>query len=104
MRAVKGAGWLAMDILTEVAGLALVVAGAFGAGFEFRMLRSRFGHQLLTPAARLYRAYVTFLVIGMSFVSQHWDNTAVTWTFTGLGAALVIAQGVLMRRSRVRAV
>jgi len=40
---------------------------------------------------------------GMVFVSNHWHNSAVTWTLTGLGAAPTSAQGVLvMRRHRAR--
>jgi hypothetical protein len=39
----------------------------------------------------------------MVFVSNHWHNSAVTWTLTGLGAAPTSAQGVLvMRRHRAR--
>jgi hypothetical protein len=91
-----------MDLLTDIGGLALVVAGAFGTGFEFRMIRFRFGHQVLTPGARLFRSYVVLIVCGLVLVSNHWHNTAVTWTLTGLNVALLIAQGVLERRSRVR--
>jgi uncharacterized membrane protein YgdD (TMEM256/DUF423 family) len=91
-----------MDILTDLAGLTLVAAGAFGAGFEFRMIRSRFGHQVLTPAARLFQTYVIIGVVGMIFVSNHWHNSAVTWTLTGLSVALVSAQGVLVLRNRER--
>jgi len=92
-----------MDILANVAGAVLVAAGAFGAGFEYRMIRIGFRHQLLAPAARLFRAYATFIVIGMVFVSNLWHNSAVTWTLTGLTVACVIAQGVLILRGRIRA-
>jgi hypothetical protein len=92
-----------MDLLTDIGGLALVVAGAFGAGFEFRMIRNRFGHQVRTPGARLFRFYVVVIVCGLVFVSNHWHNSAVTWTLTGLSVALSIAQVVVERRSRVRA-
>lgn len=91
-----------MGILTELAGLTLVTAGAFGAGFEFRMIRSRFGHQVLTPAAALFRTYVSLFAWGMAFMSDHWNNAAVTWALTGLGVALTSAQGVLVLRSRKR--
>jgi hypothetical protein len=91
-----------MDLLTELAGLALVTAGAFGAGFEFRMIRSRFRHQVLTPAAALFQTYVTVFVCGMAFVSNHWNNAAVTWALVGLSVALTSAQGVRMLRSRER--
>jgi hypothetical protein len=91
-----------MDILTDLADLTLVAAGAFGAGFEFRMIRSRFGHQVLTPAAGLFQMYVIIGVWGMAFVSNHWHNAAVTWTLTGLGAVLTSAQGVLVLGSRER--
>lgn len=91
-----------MDILVELAGLALVTVAAFGAGFEFRMIRSHFRHQLLTPAAGLFRTYVNLFAWGMASVSNHWNNTAVTWALIGLGAALTSAQGVLVLRSRVR--
>jgi hypothetical protein len=91
-----------MSIMTELAGLALVTAGAFGAGFEFRMIRSRFGHQVLTPAAALFRTYVNLFAWGMVFVSDYWNNAAVTWALVGLGVALTSAQGVLVLRSRER--
>jgi len=91
-----------MSVLTELAGLALVTVGAFGAGFEFRMIRSRFGHQVLTPAAALFQTYVNLFAWGMAFVSDHWNNSAVTWALIGLGVALTSAQGVLMLRSRKR--
>jgi hypothetical protein len=91
-----------MDILTELAGLALVTAGAFGAGFEFRMIRSRFGHQVLTPAAALFRTYVSVSAWGLVFVSNHWHSAAVTWALVGLGMALTSAQGVLVLRGRER--
>ncbi|HSZ43993.1 MAG TPA: hypothetical protein VK823_01570 [Streptosporangiaceae bacterium] len=91
-----------MDILTDLAGLVLVAAGAFGAGFEFRMIRSRFGHQVLTPAAGLFRTYVSVFAWGMVFVSNHWNNAAVTWALIGLGVVLTSAQGVLVLRSRER--
>jgi hypothetical protein len=91
-----------MDVLTDLAGLTLVAAGAFGAGFEFRMIRSRFTLRVLTPAAGLFQTYVIVFVWGMVFVSNHWHNSAVTWTLTGLGAALTSAQGVLVMRSRER--
>ncbi len=93
-----------MDILTDLAGLALIAVGAFGAGFEFRMIRSRYGHQVLTPAARLFQTYVIVAVVGILFVSNHWHKTTVTWALTGLGVALVIAQGVLLLRSQARRV
>jgi hypothetical protein len=92
----------ALDVLTELAGLAGVTAGAFGAGFEFRMIRSRFGHQLLTPAARLFRMYVSVFAWGMAFLSDGWNNSAVTWALVGLGVALTSVQGVLVLRSRER--
>ena len=89
-----------MDIVTDLVGLVLVAAGAFGAGFEFRMMRSQLMRQVLTPAARLFWMYVTVIVCGMIFVSNHWHNAAVTWTFTGLAVVLVIAHGLLVFRSR----
>jgi hypothetical protein len=79
----------------------LVTVGAFGAGFEFRMIRSGFRHQLLTPAAALFRTYVSLFVFGVVFATD-WDNAAVTWTPTGLGVALTSAQGVLVLRRRER--
>jgi hypothetical protein len=87
-----------MDVLTDLLGLALVAAGGFGAGFEFRMIRAGFWQRVLTPAARLFQTYVIFIVVGLAFVSQHWHNTTVTWSLTGLGPALVIAQGALRLR------
>ncbi len=89
-------------MLTDLAGLALVAAGAFGAGFEFRMIRSRFRQQVLTPAAGLFQTYLILFVWGMAFVSDHWNNTGVTWALTGVGAALTSVQGVLVLRSRER--
>jgi hypothetical protein len=92
-----------MDAVTDVVGLVLVAVGAFGAGFEFRMIRGRLRLRILAPGARLFRMYVTFIVCGLVFVSDHWNSPAVVWIFTSLGVALVITQGVLMMRSRVRA-
>jgi len=91
-----------MDILTELVGLAAMTAGAFGAGFEFRMIRSRFRHQVLTPAAGLFQTCVTVFAWGLAFASDDWNNAAVTWALMGLGVAMTSAQGVLVPRSRQR--
>jgi hypothetical protein len=91
-----------MDLLTDLVGLTLVAAGAFGAGFEFRMIRSRFAHLVLMPGAGLFRSYVGLFVWGVVFVSDHWHNSAVTWTLTGLGTALTSVQGAQVMRSRHR--
>jgi hypothetical protein len=91
-----------MDMLTELVGLALMTVGAAGAGFEFRMIRSRFRHQVLTPAAAVFRIYVTVFVSGIVFLSNDWNNTAVTWAFVGLGLALTSVQVTLGLRSQER--
>lgn len=91
-----------MDLATDIAGTALMLAGALAAGFEFRMLRSRFRHLILTPAAQQLRNCVLVICSSLSLVSIHWHNMPVTWSLIGLSLVLMAGNAALLVRERVQ--
>lgn len=79
-----------MDTAAEIAGLVLVLAGGFGAGFEYRMLRAGFRHQILTPAAQWLRVWLSEACCGLALISLASHDAAVTWTIISLPVVLMI--------------